>query len=209
MPSVVTKYAGSIHSVGSWDPTNFTVALLGAAGAPYAQGSNYGNGYVDNFGFALPSNATITNLRLEGKGYCEDGSVILGLGLASDSVGATTSAISNTVFYKDYGAGAVPTVSTLNSVNFQVRAYLDNRIKNAWLDYISLTVTYTQPPLTTVASSASLETFPVRTNLVRMTTSSSSTSSSAPSVRLMSLHRPYFSETMVRHYGVRVLEQDQ
>lgn len=70
-------------------------------------------------------------------------------------------------------------------------------------------VIYHAPPRTTIASSVSFATLPTKLQPRKLDVSPASASASASSARMSTLHTPYFSETMVRHYGVKVLEQDQ
>jgi hypothetical protein len=67
MPSVVTKY-GATATPSNW--TGFTAGQLGAESGTYAFSTVDGDeAYLSDFGFAVPANATITNLRVEARGY--------------------------------------------------------------------------------------------------------------------------------------------
>jgi hypothetical protein len=205
MPSVVTKY-GATATPSNW--TGFTAGQLGAESGTYAFSTVDGDeAYLSDFGFAVPANATITNLRVEARGYVtSDGVADLSVYPSGQSIAAaaTTESHSVVTFYKDYGAW--PTIATLNGAGFGVACRPHH---TSYLDYVSLIVTYTQPPSTTTASAVSFAASPAELWPRKLTTSPSSASASSSSARMSTLHRPYFSATMVQHYGVTVLEQDQ
>jgi len=160
--TVVVRHAGSV-AAGNW--TDFTVERLavddGSMAHVHLAMALDENGYLSNFGFAIPADATITGFTISGswvRGGGED-AVHNGISLAVE-IGPAY----NGNFLTAYGEGAtedteisesaasiMPSVAWLNSAGLMVTATALRDIQSAgivYLNYVALTVEYDEyvPP---------------------------------------------------------------